>query len=92
MAHCITEHDQLKRYCPTLGHEVHFGYCRAPGSELPCRKIFDCWFRIFNVEAFIRSHHNPADIQKILAPRQDKAASLVDLIEKARKRTHRPPS
>ena len=92
MTDCISEHDQLKRHCPMLGHEIHFGYCRAPGSELPCRKVFDCWFRIFDVEAFIGFHYTPADIEKILAPRQDKAAGLVDLIEKARKRARRPHS
>ena len=49
MAETISQHDQRKRHCPLLGHEIHFGYCRAPGSELPCRKIFDCWFRIFDI-------------------------------------------
>ena len=75
-----------------LGHDIHFDYCRAPGSELPCSKIFDCWFRIFDVEVFIRSHYSPADIERILAPRPDKAATLIDLIEKARKRSSRKSS
>ncbi len=92
MAETISQHDQRKRHCPLLGHEIHFGYCRAPASELPCRKIFDCWFRIFDVEAFIRSYYSPADVEKILAPRPDKAATLVELIEQARKRTGGKPS
>ena len=82
----IEKHDHRKRRCPVLGHEVHFSYCREPGSELPCRKILDCWFRVFDVEAFIRCNYRLADIEKILSPRSDKAATLVDLIKKAQER------
>ena len=69
-----------------LGHELHFSYCRSPGSDLPCRKIFDCWFRIFDVEGFIRGHFSQDDIEKINAPRRDKSLTLLELIEKARNR------
>ena len=82
----IDQHDQHKRYCPMLGHELHFSYCRSPGSDLPCRKIFDCWFRIFDVEGFIRGHFSQDDIEKINAPRRDKSLTLLELIEKARNR------
>ena len=82
----IDQHDQQKRYCPMLGHELHFSYCRSPGSDLPCRKIFDCWFRIFDVEGFIRGHFSQDDIEKINAPRRDKSLTLLELIEKARNR------
>ena len=68
-----------------LGHELHFSYCRSPGSQLPCSRILDCWFRVFDVEGFIRQHFSQDDIGKILAPRRDKAATLAELIEKARK-------
>ena len=89
MAEKIDKHDQRKRYCPMLGHELHFSYCRSPASELPCRKIFDCWFRVFDVEGFIRQHCSQDDIEKILAPRRDKAVTLAELIEKARKQIDR---
>jgi len=81
----ITAHDNRVRRCPMLGHDVPFSYCRAPGAELPCRRIFDCWFETFDVEGFIRAHYSEADIRRILAPRQDKTASIVELIERARK-------
>ena len=58
---------------------------RAPGSEIPCRRVFDCWWKTFDVEAFIRAHYSEDDVAKILAPRQDKTATLVELIERARK-------
>ena len=68
-----------------LGHEVPFSYCRSPAAELPCRKIFDCWWETFDVEGFIREHFSPEQIRKILAPSKPKTATIVDLIEKARK-------
>lgn len=68
-----------------LGHEIHFSYCRAPGRDLPCRRIFDCWFEAFDVQAFIRRHFGEADIQQILAPPTDKVTTLMDLIEKAKR-------
>ena len=85
MADETTAHDERKRRCPMLGHEIRFAYCRAPGSALPCRKIFDCWWRTFEVESFVRSHFSGEDIEKILAARPDKMLTLVELIEKAKK-------
>ena len=85
MADDIQAHDARRRRCPMLGHDVPFAYCRAPGQELPCRRIFDCWWETFDVEAFVRQHFGDDGITRILAPRQDKAATLVDLIEKARR-------
>ena len=75
MTEDITAHDHRRRYCPMLGHEIHFGYCRSPGAPLPCRKIFDCWFRIFDIQSFVSRHFSQADIEKILAPRRDKTVS-----------------
>lgn len=68
-----------------LGHDVPFAYCRAPGSELPCRRIFDCWWESFDVEGFIRSHYPREVIEEILAPRAGKMTTILDLIQKARK-------
>ena len=69
-----------------LGHDIAFAYCRAPGRDLPCRKVFDCWFETFDVQGFIREHYTTEQIERILAPRQDKAATLVELIQRARQR------
>ena len=81
----ITQHDLSCRRCPSLGHEVQFSYCRAPGADRPCHKVFDCWWEAFDVEAFIRQHYSEEVIGQILAPRKSKIFSLVELIEKARK-------
>ena len=79
----ITSNDHRVRRCPMLGHDLAFSYCRAPARPLPCGKIFDCWWEAFDVEAFIRAHYDEADIERILAPRPDKVASIVDLIQRA---------
>jgi len=82
----ITENDLRKLRCPMLGHEVSFLYCRAPGSRTPCRKIFDCWWEIFDIDSFMKSHFSKADIQKIVEPPPPKNVSLLDLIEQAKSR------
>ena len=85
MSDDITAHDDRQRRCPMLGHQVSFSYCRAPGAELPCRRVFDCWWEMFDVEAFVRSHFSDEDVQRIVAPRQQKAVTIYELIERARK-------
>jgi hypothetical protein len=68
-----------------LGHEVTFSYCRAPGAELPCRKILDCWWQTFDVNSFLHAHFTDEQIQQALAPPKDKATSIVELIQQARR-------
>jgi len=81
----ITAHDDRRRRCPMLGHEVPFAYCRAPGRELPCSKIGDCWWETFDVESFVRAHYEEQQVQQVLAAPKPKMLSIVELIEKARK-------
>jgi len=69
-----------------LGHEVAFIYCRAPGNEIPCRKVYDCWWEFFDVASFMKKHYDEATINKITAPPPPKTATLLDLIEQAKKR------
>ena len=83
MSDPINHHDQRVRHCPMLGHEVPFGYCRAPGAPLPCGRILDCWWEHFDVQEFVQGHYSPQQIQSILAPRQPKVTTLVELIQKA---------
>jgi hypothetical protein len=80
----MTAHDRRTRRCPMLGHGVAFAYCRSPGADLPCRKVFDCWWETFDVQAFIRRHFSDEQISRILQPRPDKMSTLVELIQKAR--------
>jgi len=68
-----------------LGHEVSFGYCRQGGTELPCRKIFDCWFETFDIKDFMQQNYTEEQIQQILSPPTPKLTSLYELIQQARK-------
>ena len=68
-----------------LGHEVGFDYCRNPGSDKPCRKIFDCWYDKFDVVTFIKQNYGEEMIAKLNAPPKPKILSLLELIEQAQK-------
>lgn len=81
----IDKYDGKRRYCPMLGHHVTFSYCRHPGSDTPCRTVFDCWWEVFEIEEFIREHFDETTIEQMLAPRKDKVLTLLELIDKARK-------
>lgn len=80
----IEQNDERRIRCRILGHEVKFSYCRQPGREIPCGKIFDCWFEIFDIEEFIRGHYTQEQIQQILAPSKPKMVSLMELIQRAK--------
>ena len=79
----IDHHDHRVRRCPMLGHEVQFAYCRAPGAPLPCGRVLDCWWEQFDVRGFLQTHYSPQQVRQILAPRQPKVATLIELIQKA---------
>ncbi len=68
-----------------LGHDVPFRYCRTVNG-LPCSKIFDCWYQRMPIEEFIRQHYSQEEIDQILSPPKPKITTLVELIEKAKKR------
>ena len=68
-----------------LGHEVGFDYCRQPGKETPCRKIFDCWDEKFDIVEFIKQNYGEEMVEKIQAPPKPKILSLLELIEQAKK-------
>jgi hypothetical protein len=81
----LTDHDTLLQRCPMLGHEVAFSYCRQPGQETPCRKIFDCWWERFDVQTFVADNYSEEIRNAIIQPPKPKILSLIELIEQARK-------
>ncbi len=81
----LKAHDGRTRRCPKLGHDLTFAYCRAPGRALPCGKVFDCWWEAFDVEGWARAHFTGDEIARILAPPPPKTATLVELIERAKR-------
>ena len=79
----IEEHDNRTIYCRMLGHEIPFSYCRQGAGSFPCRKIFDCWFQIFDIQAFMKEYFTDEQISEIVSPPKPKITTLIDLIQKA---------
>jgi hypothetical protein len=82
----IEEHDSLITYCPQLGGEVPFRYCRTINEDLPCGRIMVCWeFRI-EISKFMGEHYSVDQIQCALtAPTKTRLDTILELIEKAKK-------
>lgn len=79
-------YDDYTSRCPSLGHLVSFTYCRAPGSDLPCRRIMDCWHERFDIAAYLKQVLSPGEIETIIATPQPKVVQLLELIQKAKGR------
>jgi hypothetical protein len=85
MESTITLHDRRERHCPMLGHELTFSYCRAPAADIPCRRIFDCWWERFDIRAFMQEHYSEEIIAKVRAAPASKATSILELIQQAKR-------
>ena len=80
--------DDLERRCPRLGGTITFGYCRTSSGEekLPCWKIFDCWWEIFDVVAYLKQSLPDNKFDRIAATKpKPKIVSLLEMIEQAKK-------
>jgi hypothetical protein len=82
-------HDCRQRRCPRLGDVINFSYCRSGGEEgRPCFKVFDCWWESFDVVGYFRHALSAEDFGQLSSsPAPNKIASLVDLIDQARRRS-----
>lgn len=83
--------DKLERRCPRLGSKVTCRYCLEHGSDtrLPCWKIIDCWWEHFDIRSYLRENFSAADMNALEDARpKPKVASLIELIEQAKKRRH----
>ena len=86
----ITANDDRSRRCPMLGHDIRFSYCRQPGRPIPCGRIGDCWWEIFDIESFVRAHYSEDQVRQILSPPKPKMQSLIELIQQARQHDDKP--
>ncbi|MFC1857861.1 hypothetical protein ACFL9U_07490 [Thermodesulfobacteriota bacterium] len=80
--------DGLEHRCPRLGGTITFGYCRTSGGEeeLPCWKIFDCWWEIFDVANYLKQSLPEDKFDRIANTQpKPKIASLLEIIEQAKK-------
>ena len=82
-----SSNNPLERRCPRLGGPVSFSYCtQCEPSQQPCFKIIDCWWETFDVVRYLKDHLPAEQFDQLAAatPRP-KIASLVELIDKAKK-------
>ena len=86
-----TEHDHLERRCPRLGGPVSFKYCRQSGeNELPCWKVFDCWWEFFDIVPFLQENLPEDHFRELVTFRpKPKVSSLIEMIEQARNKDDR---
>jgi hypothetical protein len=79
--------DHRETRCPRLGGPVNFQYCRQfAGEDLPCWKVFDCWWEIFDVAGFMKEILPGPDFEKLVESKpRPKILSLVELIARTRK-------
>lgn len=78
--------DHLERRCPRLGGSVTFQYCMNYGDEeLPCFKIFDCWWEYFDVVAYVQEKLSEDQFNRLANSKpKPKVTSLIDLIQQAK--------
>lgn len=84
--------EDLDIRCPRLGGTVPFRYCMAPGEPIPCYKIFDCWWEIFDVVSFVKAHL-PKEVFERLSEERDppgRLNTILELIEKHKKKVKGP--
>jgi hypothetical protein len=70
-----------------LGHLVPFTYCMKPASPVPCRRIMDCWHERIDIVAYLEEVLTPEERVTLLAPPRQKVSQLVELIEKAKRKS-----
>jgi len=80
------------RRCPRLGGPVPFKYCLHSGEDGPCFKIMDCWWEAFDIRSYLEEHLSPEAFERLMAAKpKPKVASLVELVEQAKKNVKKPP-
>jgi hypothetical protein len=81
----IQKHDEKTIRCPRVGGDVNFMFCRTENNLLPCRWIVGCWQTRMDIQKFLDEHYSKEEQERISAPTKPKLASLVELIERAKK-------
>jgi hypothetical protein len=67
-----------------LGHTIPFSYCKLPGSDMPCRRILDCWHERFDILTYLNEILTPDELAAITAPPKPKVMHLLELIQRAK--------
>ncbi len=55
--------------------------------DIPCSKIFDCWWEFFDVKGYLKEILSTDVYEKLIkSPPQPKVLSIIEMIEEAKKR------
>jgi hypothetical protein len=82
----IERYDDKTIRCPRVGGDVNFKFCRSENNMSPCRWIVGCWQMRLDINRFLEDHFSNEEFDLIFTPPKPKLASLVELIEQAKKR------
>lgn len=74
--------DNQPCYCPMLGHDLTFKYCRTMDMDLPCGRILDCWFERLPIQKYIGDHFSREEQEKTFQPVKPKMTMLADIVKK----------
>ena len=76
--------EALEIRCPRLGGTVPFRYCMAPAEPTVCYKILDCWWEVFDVTSYLKTHLPEEEFSRLLEDRNrpDRMESILELVEK----------
>jgi len=81
------EPQNIDKRCPRLGSAVSFDYCwdHAGTANLPCWKIIDCWWELFDIMGYIEQKLNKTEIDALIkAKPKPKVSSIIELINQAK--------
>lgn len=76
--------EELEIRCPRLGGTVPFRYCMAPAEPTVCFKILDCWWEVFDVTSYLKTHLPEEDFCRLVENRNrpNRMESILELVEK----------
>lgn len=74
--------DAIESYCPMLGHELTFKYCRTMQMDLPCGRILNCWFERLPIQQYIGDHFTKEEQEKVFEPPKPKMEALAGIVKK----------
>jgi N utilization substance protein B len=79
--------DNFSKRCPRLGGPVPLSYCMQSGEgSLPCFKVIDCWWQDFDIQTYLGERLTQDEFDRLINSKPPaKVASLVELIEQAKK-------
>lgn len=82
----IEEYDDKMIRCPRIGGDVNFRFCRFENNMIPCRWITGCWNMRMDIDTFLKDHYSEEELNKIFIPPKPKMQSLIEMVEKTKKR------